>query len=450
MTNHSNGHSSPEHTTVCIIGGGPAGSTLASYLAIEGIDCVVLEREAFPRHHVGESLVPATTPVLAEIGALDKVDAFGFPKKFGAAWTSDVGPTAMNSHDFSAAEVLFSERTQAGVHQPYTYHVDRSKFDEILLDHASELGADVREQHRVEAVEIHDGGVDVRYLDRETGKVGRLAAKMIVDASGRNTVLGNQLGLKTRDPVFDQYAIHGWFEGLDRTALAPDKEQADYIFIHFLPISNTWVWQIPITETITSIGVVTQKANFGRRTDNERFFWECVSSRPALETALRAATPASPMRSEGDYSYAMSKFADDRMLLIGDAARFVDPIFSSGVSVAMNSARLASADIVEACKADEFGADAFARFQATLNRGVSNWHRFIGLYYRLNVLFTAFVQDPRYRIDILKLLQGDVYDEETPAVLDEMQRVVEVVEANPDHLWHRHLGTMLAPDKILA
>src|SRR6202022_3174153 len=125
---------------------------------------------------------------------------------------------------------------------------------------------------------------------------------------GRRTLLGNQLNLRIRDTVFDQYAIHTWFEGYDRTALAKDKQQLDFIFIHFLPITNTWVWQIPISETTTSIGVVTQKKNFAKSKESrEKFFWECIKSRPELYEGLKAqgSMQMHPFKDEGDYSYAM-------------------------------------------------------------------------------------------------------------------------------------------------
>src|SRR5690606_1103079 len=166
-------------------------------------------------------------------------------------------------------------------------------------------------------------------------------ARMVVDASGRRTLLGNQLKLKVSDPVFNQYAIHTWFDDFDRTRLATDAAMADYIFIHFLPMTDTWVWQIPITDTITSVGVVTQKKLFrAAKNDLEGFFWEAVGHRPEMLDALKNANRVRPFKAEGDYSYAMRQFCGDNFVLIGDAARFVDPIFSSGVSVALNSARL--------------------------------------------------------------------------------------------------------------
>jgi 1H-pyrrole-2-carbonyl-[peptidyl-carrier protein] chlorinase len=436
---------------VAIIGGGPAGSTTASYLSRAGLSVALLESEHFPRPHVGESLVPATTPVLVEIDAMDKIDAANFPKKYGAAWTSaessavDHNGFSNLKHDFRAADVLFSERDQKGVDRDYTFHVDRAKFDHILLDHAAEQGAEVLQGASVLEVDLESGdGCALRY--RFDGDTAEVRCGMVVDASGRKTLLGNQEGFKVPDPVFDQYAVHTWFDDLDRQALAADDSQQDYIFIHFLPLTDTWVWQIPITDTITSVGVVTQKDRFKASAgDREGFFWECVESRPELAEALRNAERVRPYKAEGDYSYGMTEVCGDRFVLVGDAARFVDPIFSSGVSVAMNSARLASEDIIAAHAAGDFGHDRFAVYEEKLRRGVRNWYEFISIYYRLNILFTAFVQDPRYRLDVLKLLQGDVYDDDEPEALAAMREIVTAVEDDPTHLWHKYLGELRAP-----
>ncbi len=436
---------------VGIIGGGPAGSTTASYLCKAGLSVAVFEGASFPREHVGESLVPATTPVLVEIGAMSKIDAANFPKKYGAAWTSaesrDISHNGFQNltHDFRAAEVTFKERDQGGVDRDYTFHVDRGRFDKILLDHAGSLGAEIFEQTRVLGVEFNEPNSAVVHTRTAAG-TRDVRTRMVVDASGRQTVLGRQLKLKVSDPVFNQYAVHTWFTGLDRKALADQDGQTDFIFIHFLPLSDSWVWQIPITDDITSIGVVTQKNRFKDwENDREGFFWDCVSSRPDLLDALKKAERVKPFKTEGDYSYSMSQVAGDSFVLIGDAARFVDPIFSSGVSVAMNSARLASLDIVEAFAAKDFSHARFSRFESTLRRACNSWYEFISIYYRLNVLFTAFVQDPRYRVDILKMLQGDVYNDEEPAALVAMREIVVAVENDPEHLWHRYLGELRAP-----
>jgi flavin-dependent dehydrogenase len=433
-----------------IIGGGPAGSTAASYLSKAGLSVAVFEGDIFPREHVGESLIPATTPVLDDIGFLPQMEAAKFPRKYGAAWTSAAQkniPTLGfqgSSHGFGLAEIEFHEREQLGVNQDYTYHVDRGKFDLMLLQHAHSLGAKVFQGTRVRRVDFSEKEPRVIF------PVGRSEAavrvRMVVDASGRGTFLGRQLKLKVNDPVFNQYAIHTWFDNLDRTALAVNKEQADYIFIHFLPVTDTWVWQIPITDTITSVGVVTQKKHFSAsKNDLPGFFWECVGSRPELKEALEQAEQLRPFKPEGDYSYAMKQICGDGWALIGDAARFVDPIFSSGVSVALNGARLLSRDIIAAAETGDFSKPSFTTYETKLRRAVANWYEFISIYYRLNILFTAFVQDPRYRLDVLKMLQGDVYDDTEPKALHAMREITRQVEENPDHLWHKHLGSLRAP-----
>jgi FADH2 O2-dependent halogenase len=217
----------------------------------------------------------------------------------------------------------------------------------------------------------------------------------------------------------------------------------NYIFVHFLPLSNTWMWQIPITETATSIGVVTQKKNFPRtREAREQFFWDCLATRPELHDAVRASTRTRPFKEEGDYSYACTQLAGDRLVLVGDAGRFVDPIFSTGVSIALNSSRFASRDILCALETGDLRREAFSTFETTMKRGTRNWYRFISVYYRLNLLFTAFVTDRRYKQDVLKLLQGDVYDEDEPEVLTKMRGIVTEVERNPEHVWHDLLGDL--------
>jgi FADH2 O2-dependent halogenase len=210
-------------------------------------------------------------------------------------------------------------------------------------------------------------------------------------------------------------------------------------------VSNTWVWQIPITEDVTSIGVVCQKKNFAKsKTTREAFFWETLKSRPEVHDLLRSATQVRPFTHEGDYSYAMKQIVGDRWLMVGDAGRFVDPIFSTGVSIALNSSRFAHKDILKALETGRFEADTFSEYNRTIRLGTNNWYKFISVYYRLNALFTWFVQDPRYRVYVLKLLQGDVYEEEEPPVLKIMRDTVKQVEDNPNHLWHGLLNDMTA------
>ncbi len=436
---------------VGIIGGGPAGSSMAAYLAKAGVNCVVFERDLMPREHVGESLVPSSTRVFKDLDFLPKMEEAKFPHKFGAAWTAasdakvynmDFGGVSADCH----VDVRFSERDQ-GVGQNYTYHVDRGKFDLMLLQHANQFGAKVYEGIGVSGVDFSNP--DYAAVKYKMGKKEMTTTcRIVVDASGRKTIVGNQMKWRIQDKVFDQYAIHTWFDGYDRRCMAANKEtQGDFIFIHFLPITNTWVWQIPITETVTSIGVVTQKKNFAASKESrEQFFWECIKSRPELYEGLKAqgSQQIKPFKEEGDYSYAMKQIAGDRIVLVGDAARFVDPIFSTGVSIALNCSRFAHKDILKSLETGNFSREAFKTYEETLRLGTRNWYNFITVYYRLNVLFTAFVQDPRYRLDVLKLLQGDVYDDAEPAVLTRMRNIVRQVEKDPNHALHGFLGSLTA------
>lgn len=436
---------------VVVIGGGPAGGSMGSYLGRAGVNVAVFERELFPREHVGESLVPSSTRVFKDLGFLQKMEDAKFPHKFGAVWTT-AGSKLYEAHDWANldedchAAIRFEERKQEGVDDNYTFHVDRAKFDNMLLQHAAELGANVCEGVKVTNVDFSEPLVKITFNIGKSKKDLHVTSRMVVDGSGRHTVLGNQLGVKVRDPVFDQYAIHTWFDNYKRTATKKSDKLGDYIFVHFLPISNTWVWQIPITETITSIGVVTQKKNFKDRARTkemrDQFFWETVGTRPDLYEALKAADQLRPLKEEGDYSYAMKQITGDRFVMVGDAARFVDPIFSTGVSIALNSSRFAHHDILKALETGNFSRETFSNYETTIRRGTKNWYDFISVYYRLNILFTFFINNKKTRLDVLKLLQGDVYDEKPPEVLDEMRRSVKEIESNPNHQWHKLLNDM--------
>ncbi|HXJ35101.1 MAG TPA: NAD(P)/FAD-dependent oxidoreductase [Candidatus Eisenbacteria bacterium] len=446
---------------VAIIGGGPAGSSMAAYLAKAGVKCTVFEGELFPRPHVGESLVPSSTRVFSDLDFLKTMEARKFPHKWGAAWTAtgvkiyDVDwedlkedrngqPLPEKNGNETEAIIRFEERDQPGVNQNYTYHVDRGEFDNELLHHAHRLGASVAEGVLVRQVDFQNGEFPKLHYS-VGGKDMSSTARLVVDASGRKTFLGKQLKLRVKDPVFDQYAIHTWFRGYDRKVWAKYDAQVDYIFIHFLPEANTWLWQIPITDDVTSIGVVTQRQHFAKTAKSrEELFWETVATRPDLAETLRRAEQVRPFTAEGDYSYAMKQICGDGWLMVGDAGRFVDPIFSTGVSIALNSSRFAHKDILAALEKGDVSKQAFQNFETTIRHGTSNWYKFISVYYRLNVLFTYFIIDPRYRLDVLKLLQGDVYDEGEPPVLERMRDMVREVEKNERHIWHKLLNDMTA------
>jgi 1H-pyrrole-2-carbonyl-[peptidyl-carrier protein] chlorinase len=420
---------------VIIVGGGPAGATMGSYLSKAGVKNLILEGHNQPRPHVGESLVLSTMRVFGEIGFLDAMEQAGFVKKYGAAW-----------RDFNGKEqaLHFSEFRQEGIAQDHTYHVDRGKFDLLLLKHAQSLGSEVHQGVQVKGVNFSDGravGVRAKFAGQEID----IPSRVVVDASGRQTLLGRQLRLKRNDTIFNQYAVHSWFRNVDR---GEDPRTADYIHIYFLPVKRGWAWQIPITDEITSVGVVAEREVFQQfKSEPERYFDTYVQSNKGLARAMANAVRVNSFKTEGDYSYMLDKFCGSGYMMIGDAARFVDPIFSSGVSVAMYSARYGAETIVGALNSGDLSEAAFKPYERTLRSGIDIWYEFIRLYYKLLPLFTLFIQS-EYRLEVLRLLQGEVFDRHDVRVLDVMRRYIAVVEQNEGHVFRGQLSDIPIEDML--
>ena len=412
---------------VVIIGGGPAGSALGSYLSMAGVSNIIIEKDFHPRHHVGESLVTSTIRVFKDIGFLETMESEGFVRKYGAAWH----PTN-KSGEFA---IRFSEFPQPGVDQDYVYHVDRAKFDLLMLKHARSLGSQVMQGVTVKEVLFEDDQATGVRVD-VGGEQVDIPARAVVDASGRATILGNSLKLREKDPVFNQFAVYSWFEDVDRGS----GESEDYIHIYFLPTERGWTWQIPITETITSVGVVAEREVFKQaRQGKEEYFDHHVNSTPDLARAMAGAKRVADFETEADYSYSMRRFVGNGWLLVGDAARFVDPIFSSGVSIALEGAKSAGEILVKALSDGDVSEEALLPYETHMKSGVTIWYEFIRLYYKLMHLFTYFISSEEHRHQILQLLQGEVYDRETAPVLDAMRDLIRTVEETPGHIWKDHL-----------
>jgi 1H-pyrrole-2-carbonyl-[peptidyl-carrier protein] chlorinase len=411
-----------------IIGGGPAGATLATLLAQDGHRVVLLERDIFPRDHVGESLTPSNNRILHRIGFLPTMERAGFVHKQGVGWTAPRSPlwkyVAIRTSDFPPPDAV----------QTYSYNVERDEFDSLLLRHAHEAGAKVLQGVNVREV-LFDGdravGVRAAALD---GWERDLRARIVVDASGRRCLLANQLRRKVKDNLFRQFCLWSWFRGLSPR---PPRTEG-MVFFHFLGLERGWTWDIPLKNGLTSVGVVVDRADFQKSGIFEEDFFDSLLQRNlTLRQVMRDAERVKRWWIEGDYSYRAEPFAGPGWLVVGDAFRFVDPIFSSGIDVALYSAEYAHSAMTSAWR----GADertVFDEYQRTMTEGVDVWYETTDLFYRLQQLFTRYAMDRRYRGDIARALQGNPYLEENRArarqILERMRADYEQVMLDPDNL----------------
>jgi flavin-dependent dehydrogenase len=315
---------------VVVVGGGPAGSTIASLLAQKRRHVVVLEKERFPRFHVGESLLPLNLPIFDRLGVADDVQRIGIYKP-GAELISNAHGAATTFH--------FADNPYLSV--GYSYHVRRADFDKLLLDNCRRLGAEVREGTRVTDVAIDShpcvtavgpDGVPTRWLSR-----------FLVDASGRDTLLANRLKLKQIDKRNNTAAVFGHFRNVPHLS----GDRAGMISVHLF--QHGWFWVIPLPDDITSVGVVGRRAMFkARDTSLDVLFARAVAACPSLAKQMAVAEPTGPLLACADYSYNSQSYVGENHILIGDAAAFIDPLFSSGVMMAMSSAIFGEL-VVNAC-----------------------------------------------------------------------------------------------------
>jgi 1H-pyrrole-2-carbonyl-[peptidyl-carrier protein] chlorinase len=413
---------------VIIVGGGPAGATLGGLFAQSGHRALILERDIHPRDHVGESMVPANNFVFHRLGFLPKMEDAGFVHKEGVGWT------APRSRLWNLVSIRTSDFPAPNAVQTYSYNVERDVFDTLLLRHAHELGAKVLQGVNVKRV-LFDGdrAVGVR-VEMTEGWEQDLFARVVIDASGRRCLLAKQLKVKQKDADFNQYSIWSWFKDVED----PPPGYDGFVIFHFLGLERGWGWQIPLRNGVNSIGVVTDKADFQKsgRTPEE-FFDSLINRNRTFAHAMRNATRTRPWWIEADYSYQMDQITGPGWLMIGDAFRFVDPIFSSGVDVALNSASFAHEAILRAWETGD-EASAFDAYAERVTAGVDVWYETTHLFYKLQQLFGRFAIDPRYREDIARSLQGNPYqpvnEERARRILELMREAYEQIMSDPDNL----------------
>ena len=381
---------------VLVIGGGPAGSTIASLLADKGHQVVLLEKARHPRFHIGESLLPANLPLFEKMGIAEEIRAIGMFKP---------GAEFVSPHHGRAQTFHFSEAWDKSL--SYGYQVRRSAFDEILFRHAGRTGAKVREGCKVTAVDFLPAGGATVSARGDAGDALRWHARFVVDASGRDTILANHFRIKERNPRHNSSAVYAHFEGARRCE-GPDGGNISIFWF-----AHGWFWFIPLTDGATSVGMVTWPYHLKSRGKRslQQFLTDNIATSIELSARLQHATQLSPAEATGNYSYVARRNHGPGYLMLGDAYAFIDPVFSSGVWLAMNGA-VVGAEAIDTCLTHPRRARAaLLRFDRQMRRGPAAFSWFI---YRVtNPIMRDFFMHPanifRVKEALLSVLSGDVF-----------------------------------------
>ena len=373
---------------VVVIGGGPGGSCAATKLACAGKKVLLLEKEHFPRFHIGESLLPYNNPIFEELGVMPALQAAGFPRKVGAQFFLGNGSKSLF---FIFSSGKFTRHSES-------FQVERSRFDHILLKHAAKSGADVREGMTVTKVVVGSDSATVTALDA-SGCPMEVQAQFVIDASGRGNLTGNQEGVKIPNPKHRKLAIFGHFEGV---TLDEGSAGADTVIIR---LDNKWFWFIPLhitsdrTQHKVSVGLVMDRDEMNASGKApEELFRTYLESNIAAASRMQAARPVSPMRVTSDFSYRNQTFGSSRVVRVGDAAGFIDPIFSSGVYIAMFSAKWAVEAIIPLLANGGDGTREFARYEKRINKAMRVYWEMVENFY--TTPFMEVFMEPRPKWDI--------------------------------------------------
>lgn len=423
---------------VIVVGGGPAGSTCASILAREGCKVILFEKEEFPRHHIGESLMTDTYWTFQRMGFLEKLKSSAFTQKYSVQFANVAGK---ESHPFYFFEAVHNESA-------VTWQVTRAVFDKMLIEHAAEQGAVVHQGVAVKQVLFagdRAAGVEVKMRD---GLRQTCYAKVIVDATGQSAMLSNKFRWRVRDPKLKKAVLYSYFKGAHREK---DLNGGATLVLRTPKGSGGWFWYIPLEDDITSVGIVANPDYLlkGRGQDLAKIFDEEVQKTEACRRRVAEGKRVDKIYSILDYSYRSKKNAGNGFIIIGDAYGFLDPIYSSGVLLALKMAELAADAIHDAFRHDDFSAERLGQFQEKLDRGIESMRKLVYAFYNDGFSFAQFLRKyPEHRVSIINLLIGDVFKDGVDEVYGPMSDFAEI----PAPLYEQVDGspTKADPEEVLS
>lgn len=387
---------------VIVIGGGPAGSTAASLLAEKGRRVLVLEKEKFPRYHVGESLIPFTYFTLDRLGVLPTMRASHFPKKYSVQFVKQDGQISAPFYFFQHLKHEAS----------CTWQVVRGEFDQMLLDHARARGARVLEETLARELVRDDRGrvIGVRASTRG-GELVEHRAAVTIDASGRDAFAMVRAGWRQRDPQLNKVAVWTYYRGARRDEGLDEGATT----VAYLP-GKGWFWYIPLPDDVVSVGIVAERAYLQRTTtDPEAIFQAEIQNNAWIRDHVSSGRVIEPYRVTSEYSYRSRHCAADGLVLVGDAFAFLDPVFSSGVFLALRSGELAADAVDEALRDGDVSAARFEAYGRHLCQGIEAMRKLVYAFYDADFSFKeAMVKHPDCRGPLTDCLIGNLFKDLSP------------------------------------
>jgi flavin-dependent dehydrogenase len=393
------------NTDVVVIGGGPAGSTTSTLIAQKGYRVALFERDRFPRFHIGESLIPQTYGVLKRLNMLEKMKASHFIKKYSVQFVNEHGRL---SEPFYFVDHKPHESSQ-------TWQVVRQEFDQLMLNNAREHGVEVHEGFRVlEVVFEGDRAVGVRVVG-EDGIEREVRASVVVDASGQSSLILDRLKLREWDPVLKKAALWTYWQGAHRDT---GKDEGATLVVQTKG-KKGWFWYIPLHNDIISVGVVASFEHLFKdraEKDHEAIYFEEVERCPGVKSRIASAKRVGPFRAAKEYSYRSKKAAGDGWVLVGDAFGFLDPLYSSGVLLALTSGSMAADAVAEGLAKGDTSAAQLGKWEGEFTRGMDRMRRLVCEYYD-GFSFGRFVKRyPHLKGHVTDLLIGDLFKDSVDEV----------------------------------